>query len=104
MPNSSMPSALQEDMLAFIKKHLDMEMIRDEARAFYLENFTPEELQVIADYQATPAAQKALELAPQLATKSASHFQRIMVEHRDEFMEMMQKHMPAGARPPGMQN
>lgn len=103
MGNNALPEGLQEDMLAFVRKHMDFDSMRSEARTFYLENFSAEELAIIADYHATPAAQKFQQLAPELAVASAQRFQQIMVDHRDEFMEMIQKHAPAGMRPPGQQ-
>lgn len=103
MSGNNIPTALQEDMMAFIKKHLDMDAMKANMRTFYLERFSAEELQVVADFQITPAAQKFQRLAPELVAMNATHMQSIMVDHRDEFMEMIQKHAPAGMRPPGQQ-
>jgi len=98
MAGSSLPEGLQQDMMAFIKKHMDFDAIRSEARTFYLEQFSAEELAVIADYHATEAARKFQQLSPELAIKSAQRFQEVMVNHRDEFMEMMQKYSPSDFR------
>lgn len=103
LPGIELPEALKTDMVAFMRKHLDLEALRSEVRSFYLANFSAEELQVMSDYQASPTGQKATELAPQIGMMSARAFQTIMVEHRQEFMEMVQKH--AGSiRPPSSPN
>ena len=83
---SSLPEGLQQDMLAFIKKHMDFDVMRSEARTFYLERFSAEELAVIADYHATEAAQKFQQLSPELAVQSTRRFQEIMVNHRDNVL------------------
>lgn len=103
MPGMELPEALRSDLVAFIREYLDWDALRSEVRSFYLANFSAEELQQMADYQTSPTGQKSMELAPQIATMSAVAFQSVMMQHRQEFMELVQKH--AGSiRPPSNPN
>lgn len=99
MGGTEVPEAFSEALIEFITTHVDIDSLMTEVGKFYMEEYSSEELQLLADFHSSDVGRKTRELAPKMAAISIGVFQRVMVDHREEFMQVMQNAMGNMAPP-----
>lgn len=93
MAGSQLPESMVDAVTEFMNEYLDFESLQADFVEFYVSEYTAEELSELAEFYASDLGQKTIDKQTRMGMKSAQRFQQLMVDHRAEFMEMVQNAM-----------
>ncbi len=85
----------ERQMREFLKRYNSYEALRDQLATLYMQKFTELQLRQMAAFYKTPTGELTAITQPQLVDEGAKLGSRVVMEHRQELVDMLRQATPA---------